>query len=63
MNYDIFIDAITKEIEKTPSATLYKERGRLRQMNGDKKGALEDIRTALKMDPTLLDGTNGEYKL
>ena len=44
------IQAITNEIGKHPNnANLYKERGRLRKMNGDEKGAIEDLKEAIKI--------------
>ena len=40
------IDAITQAISESPTAILYKERGRLRMLSGDSEGAMEDIQKA-----------------
>jgi hypothetical protein len=29
---------------------------------GDKKGAMEDLREAVKLDPSIVDNINGEFK-
>lgn len=63
MDFQFLIDAITAEIEKTPQANLYKERGRLRMMNGDKTGAMQDLRQAMELDPSLLNEIKGEYSI
>ncbi len=63
MDFQFLIDAITAEIEKAPQANLYKERGRLRMMNGDKTGAMQDLRQAMELDPSLLNEIKGEYSI
>ena len=63
MDFQFLIDAITAEIEKAPQANLYKERGRLRMMNGDKAGAMQDLRQAMELDPSLLNEIKGEYSI
>ena len=63
MNYKFLIDAISEELKKKPSAQLLKERGRLRMMNGDKEGAIDDIQKAIEMDCSLLKDLKGEFKL
>lgn len=39
-----------------------RERGRLKMDSGDKKGAEEDMRKLLELNPRELDGANGEYE-
>lgn len=57
------IDAMTEELEKEGSnANLLKERGRLRMLIGDKKGAMEDLRQAVSLDPSIVENINGEFK-
>lgn len=59
---NIAIEALTAEIEKEPqNATLYRERGRLRMMAGDKDGAMADLRQAVQLDPTILEGVEGAF--
>ncbi len=56
------IQAITKEIQCQPNnANLYKERGRLRKMNGDEKGAIEDLQEAIKRNPKILSEIEGIF--
>ena len=38
-----------------------KERGRLRKMNGDKKGAIEDMQEAIKRNPEILTEIEGKF--
>ena len=57
------IKAMTEELEKDgPNANLLKERGRLRMLIGDKKGAMEDLRQAVSLDPSIVENINGEFK-
>lgn len=57
------IDAMTEELEKDgPNANLLKERGRLKMLIGDKKGAMEDLRQAVSLDPSIVENINGEFK-
>lgn len=57
------IDAMTEELEKDgPNANLLKERGRLRMLIGDKKGAMEDLRQAVILDPSIVENINGEFR-
>lgn len=57
------IDAMTEELEKEGyNANLLKERGRLRMLIGDKKGAMEDLRQAVSLDPSIVENINGEFK-
>ena len=56
------IQAISKEILLHPDdANLYKERGRLRKMNGDEKGAIEDLQEAIKRNPEILTEIEGKF--
>lgn len=57
------IEAMNAELEKNgPNANILKERGRLKMVIGDKKGAMEDLREAVKLDPSIIDNINGEFK-
>lgn len=57
------IDAMTEELEKDgPNANILKERGRLRMLMGDKKGAMEDLRQAVALDPSIVENINGEFR-
>ena len=57
------IEAMNAELEKNgPNANILKERGRLKMVIGDKKGAIEDLREAVKLDPSIVDNINGEFK-
>lgn len=57
------IDAITAEIAHHPTATLYKERGRLLRMIGREAEAMSDLREAIRLDPTIVGSLqNGSFK-
>ena len=57
------IDAMTEELEKDgPNANLLKERGRLKMLIGDKKGAMEDLRQAVSLDPSIVENIHGEFR-
>lgn len=57
------IEAMNAELEKNgPNANILKERGRLKMVIGDQKGAMEDLRKAVKLDPSIVDNINGEFK-
>ena len=57
------IEAMNAELEKNgPNANILKECGRLKMVIGDKKGAMEDLREAVKLDPSIVDNINGEFK-
>ncbi len=57
------IEAMTRELEKNgPNANVLKERGRLKMLLGDKKGAMDDLRQAVAMDPGIVDAISGEFK-
>ena len=57
------IDAMTEELEKDgPNANILKERGRLRMLMGDKKGAMEDLRQAVILDRSIVENINGEFR-
>lgn len=56
------IEAMTQELEKDgPNANILKERGRLKMISGDKKGAMEDLRKAVALDPSIVESINGEF--
>lgn len=57
------IEAMTQELEQDgPNANILKERGRLRMVLGDKKGAMDDLRKAVALDPSIVDGISGEFR-
>ena len=57
------IEAMNAELEKNGhNENILKERGRLKMVIGDKKGAMEDLREAVKLDPSIVDNINGEFK-
>jgi len=58
------LEAINLELQKEPeNAILYKERGRLRNLLGDEKGAMEDLREALQRDPSIAkEWENGQFE-
>lgn len=57
------INAMTEELEKDgPNANILKERGRLKMLIGDKKGAMEDLRQAVSLDPSIVENINGEFR-
>ena len=57
------IKAMTEELEKDgPNANLLKERGRLKMLIGDKKGAMKDLRQAVSLDPSIVENINGEFR-
>lgn len=55
------IETLTQAIAESPTATLYKERGRLRMLTGDRQGAMDDIRKAAELDPSMLEQLNGKF--
>lgn len=56
------IEAMTQELEKgDPNANILKERGRLKMLLGDKKGAMDDLRQAVALDPAIVDNISGEF--
>lgn len=57
------IDAITQAISESPTAILYKERGRLRMLSGDSEGAMEDIQKAAELDSSFLEELNGRFDI
>ena len=57
------IAAMNEEQEKDgPNANLLKERGRLKMLIGDKKGAMEDLRQAVSLDPSIVENITGEFR-
>lgn len=56
------IEAMTAEMELNgENANVLKERGRLRFELGDHAGAMEDMRRAAELDPSLVDGISGVF--
>lgn len=57
------IEGMNLDIEQNgPNANILKERGRLKMLLGDKKGAMEDLKEAVKLDPSIVDNISGEFK-
>lgn len=58
------LEAINEELKIDPqNALLYKERGRLRMMLHDERGAMDDLRQAFSLDPTLADSLmDGQFQ-
>lgn len=51
-----------KIIEQTPSlAVAYFERGRVRRQVGDARGAMDDLKRAFQLDPSLAASVSGEF--
>lgn len=56
------IEAMTQELAKGgPNANILKERGRLKMVLGDKKGAMDDLRQAVALNPSIVDTISGEF--
>lgn len=56
------IEAMTQELEKDgPNANILKERGRLKMVLGDKKGAMDDLRQAVALNPSIVGTISGEF--
>lgn len=47
----------------TDDAEIYQLRGTLRMNHGDKKGALDDMRRGLDLNPKLLEQMSGKFKV
>ncbi|MCH5176066.1 MAG: tetratricopeptide repeat protein [Prevotellaceae bacterium] len=47
----------------TDDAEIYQLRGTLRMNHDDKKGALDDMRCALDLNPQLLEQMSGKFKV
>lgn len=43
------------------SVVAFKERGAIRMAQGDTKGAEEDMRSVLELDPKIAEGVSGDY--
>ena len=58
------VDAITAEIEKDKeNANLYRERGRLRFQLGMEREAMEELRQAIALSPSLVNEiSNGQFE-
>ncbi|MCM1371678.1 MAG: hypothetical protein NC113_00990 [Bacteroides sp.] len=60
---EAMIEAMTQELEKNgPNANVLKERGRLKMIIGNKKGAMDDLRQAVALDPSIVDAVSGEFR-
>ena len=58
------IQTLDTEIQKAPqNARLYKERGRLYMMLGENEAAIQDIRHASDIDPSLMEQIEGKYSI
>lgn len=54
---EVLIDTL-----KVEDAEVYQLRGSIRMSKGDKKGALEDVKRAMEINPELIKKFEGEYK-
>ena len=43
------------------NAALYQERGRVRLLNGDKEGSVEDMKKAIELNPESEQQINGKF--
>ena len=58
------IQTLDTEIQKEPqNARLYKERGRLYMMLGENEAAIQDIRHASAINPSLMEQIEGKYSI
>ncbi len=61
-NYNEAIALYSKVIDVNPfNIDAFKERGKIRLNNGDKKGAEEDMKMVLELSPQDMADVNGEY--
>ncbi|MDD7303152.1 MAG: tetratricopeptide repeat protein [Bacteroidaceae bacterium] len=58
------VAAITAALEQdAQNATLFHERGRLRFQLGDEEGAMQDLRKALELNPSIVSElANGSFQ-
>lgn len=62
MNLEFLIKAMDEEIAANgENANILKERGRLKMACGDKNGAMQDLKRALELDPSLIDSISGDF--
>ena len=60
--YKVALDAISEELKKEPqNGNLWLEHGRLSMLLGDKDTAMQSLRRAADIDPTLLQGISGSF--
>lgn len=58
------IECLDGQIQKEPqNARLYKERGRLYMMLGESEAAIQDIRRASDIDPSLVEQIEGKFSI
>lgn len=59
------VDDLTYMIDVLHSddAQIYQLRAAIRMNHGNRSGALEDMRRAVELEPDLLQGVSGEFKL
>ena len=43
------------------NAALYQERGRIRLLNGDKEGSIEDMKKVIELNPESEQQINGKF--
>lgn len=59
-DYNAAMDVLQKGMDRIQTfPEAYKERGRIRMLLHDSKGAMDDLRKALEQDPGMLDNLNG----
>lgn len=55
------LDALIDTL-KVEDAEVFQLRGSIRMQKGDKKGALEDVKRAMEINPELIKMFEGEYR-
>ena len=59
-DYNAAMDVLQKGMDRIHTfPEAYKERGRIRMLLHDSKGAMDDLRKALEQDPEMLNNLNG----
>lgn len=57
------IDTLIDTLGVKDNPQLYAMRGTIRMHYKDKLGAMDDLRTALALDPSLMQGIEGNFKI
>ena len=61
-NHDKAIADYGRVLDVNPFCVVaFKERGAIRLAQGDTKGAEEDMRSVLELDPKMVEGVSGDY--
>ena len=57
------VSGIVESLDLSGMRKLYKERGRLYMMLGENEAAIQDIRHASDIDPSLMEQIEGKYSI